>query len=178
MKKLIYALLFVPVVLFSQERKVISASQLPSISSSQSPTANVDTKILADKEMISVPIKNYVGVEITGKYKLTREKPGKKEYEIHVVWKNTTDKEIFYKVSSLDYFGKVKVNGIGGAICSLTGDKVKQKILKSKIKILYPGKEYEDVYFVQWYNESEVPGFTFEVNPDVTLENDYDRYKQ
>jgi len=127
--------------------------------------------------MVPVPIKNYVGIEITGKYKLTREKPGKKEYEIHVVCKNTTDKEIFYKYSSPnDYFASVRVNGIGSM--SLRGDKVKKKVLKSKIIILYPGKEYEDHYFVQWYNESEVPEFTYTVNTNVTLENDYDRYKQ
>lgn len=131
-----------------------------------------------DTTTVVVPIKEVAGIKIEGRYKVIREKEGKKEYKIMVYFTNTTDKEVFYKYSyASDDFGNAQLKGLSSYRFRLVGTKATKKVAGKKIKIIYPGTTTEaQFYYEKWYNENEVPEFEFSLSKETTLESDYTRY--
>lgn len=114
-------------------------------------------------------VTNYKGIEITGTSYVRNTKEGKTEYGITVTYKNTTDKNIFFKKSTKAlYLAKVYLKNRKSYVYEITG--ATEKKGKVKIGMLRKGETYESYIYFPWYKNTEVPEFIFEVNDFATLE--------
>lgn len=116
-------------------------------------------------DSIIVPIKESAGIKIIGVYKLLKIKNDKKEYQIHVYYKNTNDETIVYKNSTNNYyFAKCQLKGSEDYVFRL--DKIK---ISENTFLLEPKKQYKcESYYEKWYNGNDIPEFT---NIDIEFNN-------